>query len=413
MRTSLPLALLVLVVCASPSQATGIGINHMGPGTGEWGSDGSPSPVPPGVFAGVVSQGHWNNISSANGSLSGLLDSDGSATGASVSWDSSLGTWDTGNLMLPGNEQLMHGYLDADASGATLGVTDIPYVSYDVIVYHESQEGDGRIGHYTIGGTTIWAKDRAGIFGADHSDFLLDGYVSQAEAEAGVGGNAIVFTCLSGDSFTLTAVGVGGTPRAPIQAIQIVGVTTLTWDESGSESWHSSHWVGGPPETPNWLTRALLAATNTHTVTVGAAAAARDLIVDGGEVAVTSGMAVYDTMQFVGCNVRTYCIGQASSMAAVLLAAGTKGKRYVLPNSRVLIHQPMGGARGSATDIGIQAEEILRMRERLNEILAEHTGQTVEKIAQDVDRDRFMSAEQAVEYGLADEIIKSLPKKEE
>ena len=128
---------------------------------------------------------------------------------------------------------------------------------------------------------------------------------------------------------------------------------------------------------------------------------------------ITSGMAVYDTMQFVGCNVRTYCIGQASSMAAVLLAAGTKGKRYVLPNSRVLIHQPMGGARGSATDIGIQAEEILRMRERLNQILAEHTGQTVEQIAQDVDRDRFMSAEQAVEYGLADEIIKSLPKKEE
>jgi len=128
---------------------------------------------------------------------------------------------------------------------------------------------------------------------------------------------------------------------------------------------------------------------------------------------ITSGMAVYDTMQFVGCNVRTYCIGQASSMAAVLLAAGTKGKRYVLPNSRVLIHQPMGGARGSATDIGIQAEEILRMRERLNEILADHTGQTVEQIAQDVDRDRFMTAEQAVEYGLADEIIKSLPKKEE
>jgi len=128
---------------------------------------------------------------------------------------------------------------------------------------------------------------------------------------------------------------------------------------------------------------------------------------------ITSGMAVYDTMQFVGCDVRTYCIGQASSMAAVLLAAGTKGKRYVLPNSRVLIHQPMGGARGSATDIGIQAEEILRMRERLNEILAEHTGQTVEQIEKDVDRDRFMSAEEAVEYGLADEIIKSLPKKEE
>jgi len=128
---------------------------------------------------------------------------------------------------------------------------------------------------------------------------------------------------------------------------------------------------------------------------------------------ITSGMAVYDTMQFVGCDVRTYCIGQASSMAAVLLAAGTKGKRYVLPNSRVLIHQPMGGARGTATDIGIQAEEILRMRQRLNEILAEHTGQSLEQIEKDVDRDRFMSAQQAVHYGLADEIIKSLPKKEE
>ena len=127
---------------------------------------------------------------------------------------------------------------------------------------------------------------------------------------------------------------------------------------------------------------------------------------------ITSGMAVYDTMQFVGCDVRTYCIGQASSMAALLLTAGTKGKRYVLPNSRVLIHQPMGGARGSATDIGIQAEEILRMRERLNEILAEHTGQTVEQIEKDVDRDRFMSAQQAVDYGLADEIIKRLPKAE-
>jgi len=124
-------------------------------------------------------------------------------------------------------------------------------------------------------------------------------------------------------------------------------------------------------------------------------------------------MAVYDTMQFVGCNVRTYCIGQASSMAAVLLAAGTKGKRYVLPNSRVLIHQPWGSVIGTTTDIEIHAEELLRMRERLNEILAEHTGQTAEQIAKDVDRDRFMTAQEAVEYGLADEIIKRLPKKEE
>jgi ATP-dependent Clp protease protease subunit len=126
---------------------------------------------------------------------------------------------------------------------------------------------------------------------------------------------------------------------------------------------------------------------------------------------ITSGMAIYDTMQFVGCNVATYCLGQASSMAAVLLAAGTKGKRHVLPNSRILIHQPLGGARGTATDINIQAEEILRMRARLNEILARHTGQPVTKIEEDVDRDRFMSAEEAVTYGLADQIIQSLPKK--
>jgi len=126
---------------------------------------------------------------------------------------------------------------------------------------------------------------------------------------------------------------------------------------------------------------------------------------------ITAGLAIYDTMQFVGCNVRTYCLGQAASMAAVLLAAGTKGSRFVLPNSRILIHQPMGGARGTATDISIQAEEILRMRERLNQILADHTGQQVAKIEKDVDRDHFMSAEEAVAYGLADQIVKSLPRK--
>ena len=126
---------------------------------------------------------------------------------------------------------------------------------------------------------------------------------------------------------------------------------------------------------------------------------------------ITAGMAIYDTMQFVGCGVATYCLGQAASMGAVLLAAGTKGKRFVLPNSRILIHQPLGGARGTATDINIQAEEILRMRARLNEILAKHTGQPVTKIEEDVDRDRFMSAEEAVAYGLADQIIQSLPRK--
>jgi len=126
---------------------------------------------------------------------------------------------------------------------------------------------------------------------------------------------------------------------------------------------------------------------------------------------ITSGLAIYDTMQFVGCDVRTYCIGQAASMAAVLMAGGTKGKRFLLPNSRVLIHQPLGGASGTATDIHIQAEEILRLRTRLNQILAHHSGQTVERIEEDVDRDRFMSAEEAVQYGLADQIIESLPKK--
>ncbi len=126
---------------------------------------------------------------------------------------------------------------------------------------------------------------------------------------------------------------------------------------------------------------------------------------------ITAGLAIYDTMQFVGCGVRTYCIGQAASMAAVLLAGGTKGKRFLLPNSRLLIHQPLGGARGTATDIHIQAEEILRLRTRLNEILARHSGQPLERIEEDVDRDRFMSAQEAVQYGLADQIIESLPKK--
>ena len=122
---------------------------------------------------------------------------------------------------------------------------------------------------------------------------------------------------------------------------------------------------------------------------------------------VTAGMAIYDTMQFVRCPVTTFCIGQCASMAAVLLAAGTKGRRFALPNSRILIHQPSaGGISGQATDIKIAAEEILRLRERLNEILANHTGQTVETIERDVERDRIMSASQAREYGLIDQVIK-------
>jgi len=127
----------------------------------------------------------------------------------------------------------------------------------------------------------------------------------------------------------------------------------------------------------------------------------------GGSVA--SGLAIYDTMQYVTCDVATYCIGQASSMAAVLLAAGTPGKRYALPNSRVMIHQPMAGAEGPATEIQIHAREILRIRRRLNEILIKHTGQSLEKIEQDTDRDKFMSAEEAKDYGIVDQIIQSIP----
>ena len=120
---------------------------------------------------------------------------------------------------------------------------------------------------------------------------------------------------------------------------------------------------------------------------------------------ITAGMAIYDTMQFIRPDVATICIGQAASMAAVLLAAGTPGKRYALPNARVLIHQPSGGVSGQATDIDIQAREILRIRASLNEIMAKHTNQPIEKIERDVERDFWMNAQQAHEYGVIDEII--------
>ena len=120
---------------------------------------------------------------------------------------------------------------------------------------------------------------------------------------------------------------------------------------------------------------------------------------------VTAGLAIYDTMQFMKCDVATYCIGQAASMGAVLLCAGTKGKRYALPNSRVMIHQPWGGAQGTSSDIQIQAREIQGMKERLNRILAKHAGQDVGKLEKDTDRDYFMSAEEAKHYGLVDEVV--------
>ena len=122
---------------------------------------------------------------------------------------------------------------------------------------------------------------------------------------------------------------------------------------------------------------------------------------------VTAGLAIYDTMQFVKPDVCTFCLGQAASMGSLLVAAGTKGKRFALPYSRIMIHQPWGGTQGTASDISIQAEEILRMKEELTKILAKHTGQSYEKVLKDSDRDFFMSAQEAKEYGLVDEVIAS------
>ncbi len=121
--------------------------------------------------------------------------------------------------------------------------------------------------------------------------------------------------------------------------------------------------------------------------------------------AVTAGLAIYDTMQFVRCDVTTYCVGQASSMGALLLAAGTRKKRFALPHARIMIHQPWGGTQGAAADISIQAREILRLREKLNELMAAHTGQSLAKIEKDADRDFFMTAEEARDYGLVDTVV--------
>ncbi len=129
----------------------------------------------------------------------------------------------------------------------------------------------------------------------------------------------------------------------------------------------------------------------------------------GGEV--TAGLMIYDTMQFLGCDVATVCTGQAASMASFLLAAGTKGKRQILPHASVMIHQPLGGMRGQATDIEIHAREVMRLRDQLNGLYSKHTGQPVEKIAKDTDRDNFMTAEEAIAYGLVDAITEPRKKK--
>ncbi len=128
---------------------------------------------------------------------------------------------------------------------------------------------------------------------------------------------------------------------------------------------------------------------------------------------VTAGLAIYDTMQFVQCDVATYCIGQAASMGALLLAAGTKGKRYALPHARVMLHQPWGGSQGTAADIQIQAEEILRLKQKMNDLICKHTGQPVDRIARDADRDFYMPAPDAKAYGIVDEVVETLkaPKK--
>ena len=128
---------------------------------------------------------------------------------------------------------------------------------------------------------------------------------------------------------------------------------------------------------------------------------------------VTAGLAIYDTLQYVRCDIVTLCMGQAASMGALLLAAGTNGKRYALPNSRILIHQPMGGFHGQATDIDIHAQEILRMRNDLNRILAAHTGQNIRKIKKDTERDYFMSAEEAKKYGIIDKVLKKRTNQDE
>lgn len=126
---------------------------------------------------------------------------------------------------------------------------------------------------------------------------------------------------------------------------------------------------------------------------------------------ITAGMAIYDTMQFVSCDVATYCVGQAASMGAALLTAGAKGKRHALPNARIMIHQPLAGMQGTAREVEIHVEELRRIKQRMNELMIEHTGHSLEKIEQDTDRDRFMSADEACEYGLIDKVVSKIDQK--
>lgn len=130
-----------------------------------------------------------------------------------------------------------------------------------------------------------------------------------------------------------------------------------------------------------------------------------DVYINSPGGSITAGLAIYDTMQIMSCDIKTYCVGQAASMGAVLLCAGTHGKRFALPNSRIMIHQPWGGTQGTAADINIQAQEIIRMREILNNIISQHSGTKLQKVADDTERDFFMSAEEATAYGLVDKVV--------
>ncbi len=136
-----------------------------------------------------------------------------------------------------------------------------------------------------------------------------------------------------------------------------------------------------------------------------------DLYINSPGGSVTAGLAIYDTMQILKCDIKTYCVGQASSMGALLLCAGAKGKRYALSNSRIMIHQPWGGAQGTASDIDIHAREILRLRENINKIISGHTGTKLSKVSRDTERDFFMSAKEAVGYGLVDKVLETMPGK--
>lgn len=136
-----------------------------------------------------------------------------------------------------------------------------------------------------------------------------------------------------------------------------------------------------------------------------------DLYINSPGGSVTSGMAIYDTMQILSCDIKTYCVGQAASMGALLLSAGSQGKRFALSNSRIMIHQPLGGTEGQASDIAIHAKEILRIKDNLNKILAQHSGKPLKKVAEDTERDYFMSAAEAKKYGIVDEVLTSLKQK--